>query len=330
MPFGPHVTRDLAPGPRPTIVEHIAAARAAAAREGFRADAAAIFVGGPKTRAITLRPDEGPALAAYAAETGVRVVAHSTYAAPPFAGRAECVAFVAEELRACAAAGIEGLVVHLPAAGPAAVLAAAPALAAAVRAARGAAPVSPLVSPPSAVSAAASSAGAPALRLYLETPATTPRAAAGPEATAAGYAVPYAAPEKLLALFDALRAAGYADEFGLCVDTAHLHTSGVDLGSAEAAAGWLRRLDPLADRVPVVLHLNDSARPRGAGPDQHAALGAGHIWGPHRATLAASGLAVFVDWARARGLVAVLERKPPEDLAADYAALRTLAPESRI
>ena len=59
MSFGPHVNRYHARGERPGIVEHIEAAREEAhAEAGFVVTAAAIFVGGPKNREITLHPDE--------------------------------------------------------------------------------------------------------------------------------------------------------------------------------------------------------------------------------------------------------------------------------
>ena len=48
-----------------------------------------------------------------------------------------------------------------------------------------------------------------------------------------------------------------------------------------------------------------------------------------RAALADSGLAVFVDWARERNAIAILEQKPAA-LAGDYAVLRTMAHENML
>jgi endonuclease IV len=287
MSFGPHVNRDRARGARPPIVEHIAAAVAEAEDEaGFDITAVAIFVGGPKNREITLRDDEADALREYAAAEGIRVIAHSTYGASPWRGDPDAARFIRAEAAVCQRAGIRGLVVHLPKLPPAQVLRYIPRL------------VEPT---------------APDVRIYLETPAVNPKES---------Y---YETPEKLGALFRGIRALLDPEllVFGLCVDSAHLWTCGVDVSGHEAAEAWLAGL--AREGIPpdrVMLHLNDSARGLGVGPDTHAALGAGRIWAD--VPLAESGLAAFVEYAQRGGVPAILERKPNAALLDDYAVLRRL------
>jgi hypothetical protein len=159
--------------------------------------------------------------------------------------------------------------------------------------------------------------GLPAPRplIYLETPAVTP-----PKTY-------YETPQKLAALFREIRSAvdPELDDFGLCVDTAHLWTSGVDLRTYEAAEAWLAGLEAVANVIPpdrIIFHLNDSARPLGVGPDMHAGLGLGKMWAG--VPPESSGLAAFVDYARRHDTVVILERKPKEALASDYYRLRAL------
>jgi endonuclease IV len=294
MSVGPHVNRYHAVGARPDIVAHIEAARAEAiTAAGFVVKVVSIFVGGPKSRDITLRPEERVALRAYIARAGVRVIAHSSYSASPWRGDPDAARYIREELSVCQEAGISGLVVHLPKLPVAAVMRY----------------IARLYNPE-----------APNVRLYLETPAVRPTES---------Y---YETPEKLAALFTEIRNAldPNLDHFGLCVDTAHLWTCGVDVESYAAAEAWLHDLEA-AVAIPhaaVMIHLNDSERPRGVGPDTHAPLAAGQIWKSHRDSLATSGLAAFVDYAQRHDTPVILERKPKEALPNDYLALRKLMPEN--
>jgi endonuclease IV len=293
MLVGPHVNRYHAPGARPSIVEHIEAAAAEALAEaGLAVTAAAIFVGGPKNREITLRGEERAQLREYVKRTGLRVIAHSSYSAQPWRGDPDAARYIREELGVCQEAGIAGLVVHLPKL-----------------------PVEHVMR----YIARLCEPGAPDVRLYFETPAVRP---------AESY---YETPEKLAALFAAIRAEidPRLEHFGLCVDTAHLWTCGVDLRSYEAADEWLRGLEAAADVIPpaaVMIHLNDSARARGVGPDTHAGLAHGKIWEGYLDRPEAGGLAAFTDYAQRHETPVILERKPKEALKHDYLVLRKLTP----
>lgn len=291
MAAGFHVTRDWAPGRGASMAAHLRAAAAEAERgAAFRLGAAAFFVSNPKRPELVVSPEEAAEVGAFLAARGIRGVAHSTYGASPWGpAGARGRAFVRRELEVCAAAGLEGLVVHLPKA-PAAEVAA----------------VAGELLPPGG--------GGP--RVFFETPAVVPGGCH------------YETPEKLGALFDALRAADPGlDAFGLCVDTAHLWTSGVDLGPREAAAAWLEGLEALGPRLPpdrVMFHLNDSERPLGRGPDTHAPLLRGRIWERWEGAPGACGLAPFVDFARRHGSVAILERRDHADVLADLRVLAEL------
>lgn len=316
MLFGCHVNRYHAAHKRgeaaPTLAAHIRAAAAEAAAEcGAALRSAQVFVGGPGRREITLTAAEAAELRELAAGGGgaapVRLFAHSVYVAPPWGGDPDAARFIRDELAVCARAGICGLVVHLPKAPIATVVKYAPRL----------------INP-----------DARGVRIFLETPAVTP-----PETY-------YESPEKLGALLAALREVDPADElFGLCVDTAHLWTSGVDLRSRAAAADWLARLAAQFARLALpdlsarlAFHANDSARPRGVGPDAHAGFPAGLMWGEFFAAgsgLAApvglaSGLAAFAEFAAAHRCAFILERKPKEALRADFRIMAALEPSAAL
>ena len=289
--FGPHVNRYHAKGSRPRIDEHIEAARQEADHEAdFRMRAAAIFVGGPQERKITLLASEAASLKRYVDKTGIRVVAHSAYSAVPWRGDPDAARHIREELQVCQSAGIVGLVVHLPKLPIESVMKY----------------IGRLYTPL-----------APDVRVFLETPAVTPRET---------Y---YETPEKLAELFKAIREKldPRLDHFGLCIDSAHLWTCGIDLSSNESAEEWLAALEDKAATIPhdrVMIHLNDSGRPLGVGPDTHAGLASGQIWGDYKDRLDESGLAAFVNYAARHDTIVILERKPKSELKLDYLVLRKL------
>jgi len=98
---------------------------------------------------------------------------------------------------------------------------------------------------------------------------------------------------------------------GLCLDTAHLHSCGVPLGTAKDAREFFSALP----RTKYLLHLNDSALDLGCGRDQHAPLGRGKIWGK-----STDGLREVIHWARETGTAIILERHP-DDIEHDLGVL---------
>ena len=293
---GPHVNRYHATGARASMAAHIEAARLQAETDGgFEIRAVSLFVGGPQQRVINLRPEERGELREYLSRTGIRAIAHSAYVASPWKGDPDAARFIRDELDVCSEAGVEGLVVHLPKLPVTQVMRY----------------IERLLSP-----------AATNVRLYLEIPAI-------PKGSF------YETPEKLAFLFSQIRSSIDPDltRFGLCVDTAHLWTCGVDVSSYESASRWLDRLERSAEIIPhstVMLHLNDSAQERGRGPDTHAPLMRGKIWESYENNVGDSGLAAFLDYASRHETSVILERKPKEALLGDYHILRELMPAAHL
>jgi len=289
--FGPHVDRVHAKqSGRPSITAHIKAARAEAAKTDFDARAFQVFLAGPRSFSVTIRPEEADELKAYldrSAASGERfvVLAHGTYLDFPWNGAPYPATSIRAELGWCSRAGISGLVVHLGKPGIPEVMAYLPRLVSVCR----------------------------DVSIFLETPHVKPENSH------------YETPEKLADLFRAIRALDPGlSRFGLCIDTAHLWACGVDLRSFESAEGWLRRLEAVADVIPperIVFHLNDSHDARGSGLDRHSALFEGSIWSEYRDRPRQSGLAAFVDYILRHGTAAILERKPEKKLLDDYVAI---------
>lgn len=293
--FGAHVSRVHAKGSRATIVDHIAVARKEAEGEGIAMNAVSMFIAGPRTRAMVLDDTEAAALAKYLQETKMCAIAHGTYPDVPWNGDPNAASFIRQEVDMCHAAGISGLVVHLPNKEPATVVKFMPRLFTATK----------------------------DVRIYLETPAVSP---------AKSY---YETPKKLGALFLMLREK--VDRLllrtGLCIDTAHLWSCGVDISSRELAEKWLEGLDAVSETVPasvIMFHLNDSVYACGTGKDEHSTLLRGKMWGEYKDAPAKSGLAAFVEYAIKHNIPTILERKPVSALLTDYRTLFTMAPALRI
>ena len=297
--FGPHVNRDRTGDEkkgRPSIAAHIRVARAAAAEADFRVRAVQIFVAGPHTRTMTMRPGEADELKAYLADTRLVAIAHGTYMDFPWNGAPHSIRFIREELDMCSRAGISGLVIHLGKPGTEEVVKHLPRL-------------------------APNGSGAPVV--FLEIPHVKPDNSL------------YETPEKLAALFRAVRAHDPdLCRFGLCIDTAHLWSCGVDLRTFESAEDWLRRLEAVAPVIPpdrIIIHLNDSKCDRGSGLDRHAGLFQGKIWGDFGDRPRQSGLAAFVDYIVRHDAVALLERGSSTDLLLDdYAMIERLTSAVRL
>lgn len=95
------------------------------------------------------------------------------------------------------------------------------------------------------------------------------------------------------------------DNIGLCIDTAHLFSSGTSLEKAHIAKKFIAELP----NVDIMLHLNDSASALGSGIDKHAGLTHGHIWGTgDNSKIEKSGLKVILDWADENNIITILER----------------------
>lgn len=328
--FGPHVNRAFVRG---DLARQLEAARDHGREQGVGLRCFQVFVAGPRNMRHTLTRAEVETVRAFCAapdETGAppRVYAHGTYMDVPWSGRSYTRHFILDEAENCCAAGIRGLVLHLGRPDHEVTAEQTRVLVAALKS-RG---------------LARTALGDP-FRIYLEVPHVLPKNSL------------YDTPEKLGRFFARLSEVcpDFREHVGLCVDTAHLWSCGVDLRTAEGAGAWLeafeaeRRLGRLRG-VDVFCHLNDSFDLQGSGLDHHAPLGEGNIWGAKQAGPSASsparekaaetpkeedggvtpgspggpaavGLALWLDYAAGQSLPCVLERKDPDPKVKDPRAV---------
>lgn len=136
--------------------------------------------------------------------------------------------------------------------------------------------------------------------IYLETPANVP---------SESY---YESPEKLYTLCSELIKTGVKN-IGICIDTAHIWTSGVDISDVPCMKAYIEGIQKLSLLVPVMFHLNDSKRELGTGPDSHEGLTRGKIWSSSKDSLYA--LLHYIVHSKS---AVILERKPKEELLLDY------------
>jgi len=69
------------------------------------------------------------------------------------------------------------------------------------------------------------------------------------------------------------------NQLGICVDTAHLFASGVDIRTPKGLKDYLQRFDELIGLEHLrSIHLNDSRQPLGSRKDQHTGLADGYIF----------------------------------------------------
>jgi endonuclease IV len=84
-----------------------------------------------------------------------------------------------------------------------------------------------------------------------------------------------ASAELLCTLYAKLVAAYPKFRFGLCIDTCHVYSSGVNLGDTPHMVNYLETIS--ATKAPILIHLNDSYGELGSLIDRHAPLGE-KIW----------------------------------------------------
>jgi endonuclease IV len=149
--------------------------------------------------------------------------------------------------------------------------------------------------------------------IYFETPAIVPMWAS------------YDTPEKLSKLFYIINKINPNHPFGLCIDTAHIWTSGNDISSYNNARRWFSELmeSPYIPHDRIIIHLNDSANELGHGPDKHASLTNGYIWNNYktRGELKKSGIYFIIEFANQYNIPIILERNNNESLVQDYKIL---------
>lgn len=309
--IGFHVRGDWA-DPDAPLAEHVAAARdiSAGYRDGLPIAAAQVFLFGARSG----RPDVTPAEAADLASIDgppLRLLSHCSYLAAPWQGKAFPAALIRAERRVAAVAGCEGVVVHLGRPEPGVVCRILPEL---------------LATRPSRIARG------------FEPDGDLPRILLEPSGHLREASSCYHAPSHLEELLRRIREGPdpSLSQTGLCVDTAHLWSNGVDISGRDAAGAWTSAFSEALDTHAVgdrggwdptclALHLNDSGDELGGGRDRHARLCGGSIWGGRRESLGRSGLIPFLQLAQDRGSVTILERHPREDIERDFEVLADAA-----
>lgn len=142
-------------------------------------------------------------------------------------------------------------------------------------------------------------------RIYLEIPALKPENSI------------YHNPQMLNKLFEQGN-----KTFGICIDTAHLWSCGVDISDYKSAELWLSEIE--IDPEYLLFHCNDNEKNRGQAPDEHSALFEGKIWSKYKDNLSESGLFAFINYAQNNNIPVILERKPAKLLINDYVNIRQL------
>lgn len=70
----------------------------------------------------------------------------------------------------------------------------------------------------------------------------------------------------------------YKDRVGICIDTAHLYSSGYDLRNVQVIDAFFRDFDRLiGPQYLRAMHINDCSSTLATGADKHAAIGTGNI-----------------------------------------------------
>lgn len=130
--------------------------------------------------------------------------------------------------------------------------------------------------------------------------------------------ITYETPSKLKEL--AAKLAEVDDDFGICIDTAHLWSCGEGLVSVDDTKQWLKEYESLG--IPrTLIHLNDSTKELGSGQDSHMALTKGNIWGEYEGDFTNSGAHYMLKWAKDKGVDVILERDE-EGLVSDLGLIR--------
>lgn len=185
-------------------------------------------------------------------ETGIRAIAHGSYVSNPWKLRPQSIGVISRQLADCNLAGLEGLVIHLD---------------------KNANNESDFIS---AIEQCTSSDNSDGASLILEINASAQKPA-GDELPFGSKCLSWHEPEKIMRAFDTAKDSSAGTPIELCIDTAHLFSSGVTLETRESAEKFFDALE--VDSNELYIHLNDSVGNFGTGKDIHGVLGQDKIWG---------------------------------------------------
>jgi endonuclease IV len=142
--------------------------------------------------------------------------------------------------------------------------------------------------------------------IYLEIPAVTPDKAI------------YHTPKQLYDLYRIV--SEKIPNVGICVDTAHLYASGVNVGDADLMHIWFTELLSLIPPDRILIHLNDSRSTLGSGKDHHASIGIdeSHIWKTRK-----DSLNIILNFINRYNILTIFERNDnKDDIMQDYKVVR--------
>jgi len=274
---------------------------------------AAIFVSNPRSLHIVLKDDEKEELIEFIHRKKINIIAHSSYVAFLWGGSSKVLSFVIKEYKLCKEVGITGLVIHLPK----------------EEMVKKNNIIKKLINEVNNINCEKHEKHEHEKHehekheqnipiIYLETPAIIPLWAN------------YDTGPKLSKLFQFIEkiAKSKNHPFGLCIDTAHIWTSGNDISTYEGAKRWFTELMdmPYIPYDRLLIHLNDSEKHLGCGPDKHASLTKGKIWNKYknRAKLKDSGLYFILEFAKKNNIPIILERRKKEMLKDDYSVIQKI------
>lgn len=183
------------------------------------------------------------------ADNSTHAIAHGSYVSNPWKLRPQALAVVRTQLADCTMAGLDGLVVHLDAS------------------------ANNEENFAEAITQCTDDTEGASLILEINASAQKP-------ATGCPFKSEFLSwhePHKILNAFDTAKECSKGTPIELCIDTAHLFSSGVSLETRKSAEGFFDTLEVSSDEL--YIHLNDSVGNFGTGKDIHGVLGRDKIWG---------------------------------------------------
>jgi endonuclease IV len=135
-------------------------------------------------------------------------------------------------------------------------------------------------------------------------------------------------PEKIRSLFSAVDRSNSGLKVGLCIDSAHVFSSGTSFETYDDTLSWLQDVEKSLHGHEIMFHLNDSASTLASGKDVHAPLCGGNIWQGYHPTRGTKdfqtcGIHAILENAVAANRMVILERNPAH-LEADLDLLASL------
>lgn len=94
-------------------------------------------------------------------------------------------------------------------------------------------------------------------------------------------------------------------KIGICIDTAHLWSGGIDIRNLDIMKDYLRKIKKY--KQPLLIHLNDSKKSLGSGIDEHEVIAEGKIWKKDR-----TSLDYLINWIKRNKIHAIFEVKNNE------------------